>query len=58
MADMLAFTDSQLRIMWNAAERVPVEKRGTFCALSRACSGPAASPTPISTTRYAQPRPG
>ena len=30
MADMLAFTDSQLRIVWTAADRVPVEKRGIF----------------------------
>ena len=30
MADMLAFTDSQLRIVWTAADRVPVEKRGVF----------------------------
>jgi alkylhydroperoxidase family enzyme len=27
---MLAFTDSQLRAVWAAADRVPFEKRGTF----------------------------
>jgi hypothetical protein len=27
---MFALTDSQLRIVWNAADRVPVEKRGVF----------------------------
>ena len=27
---MLAFTDSQLRTVWAAAARVPVEKRGVF----------------------------
>ena len=27
---MLAFTDSQLRTVWAAAERVPIEKRGVF----------------------------
>jgi hypothetical protein len=27
---MLALTDSQVRIVWNAADRVPVEKRGVF----------------------------
>jgi hypothetical protein len=27
---MLALTDSQLRIVWNAADKVPVEKRGVF----------------------------
>jgi hypothetical protein len=27
---MLAFTDSQLRSVWAAANRVPVEKRGVF----------------------------
>ena len=27
---MLAFTDSQLRALWIAADRVPVEKRGVF----------------------------
>ena len=27
---MLAFTDSQLRAVWAAAVRVPVEKRGVF----------------------------
>jgi hypothetical protein len=27
---MLAFTDSQLRTVWAAADRVPVEKRGVF----------------------------
>jgi hypothetical protein len=26
----LALTDSQLRIIWTAADRVPVEKRGVF----------------------------
>jgi hypothetical protein len=30
---MLALTDSQLRIVWNAADRVPVEKRGVFLEL-------------------------
>jgi hypothetical protein len=28
--DMFALTDSQLRIVWNAADRVSVEKRGVF----------------------------
>jgi hypothetical protein len=27
---MLAFTDSQLRTVWAAADGVPVEKRGVF----------------------------
>ena len=27
---MLAFTDSQLRAVWAAADRVPFEKRGVF----------------------------
>jgi hypothetical protein len=27
---MLAFTDSQLRAVWAAAARVPIEKRGVF----------------------------
>ena len=27
---MLALTDSQLRVVWNAVDRVPVEKRGVF----------------------------
>jgi hypothetical protein len=27
---MLGFTDSQLRTVWAAAVRVPVEKRGVF----------------------------
>ena len=27
---MLAFTDSQLRAVWAAAARLPVEKRGVF----------------------------
>jgi len=27
---MVAFTDSQLRAVWAAADRVPFEKRGTF----------------------------
>ena len=27
---MLAFTDTQLRTIWAAAERLPFEKRGTF----------------------------
>jgi alkylhydroperoxidase family enzyme len=27
---MVAFTDSQLRAVWAAAERVPFEKRGVF----------------------------
>ena len=27
---MLAFTDSQLRAVWAAADRVPIEKRGVF----------------------------
>jgi hypothetical protein len=27
---MVAFTDSQLRTVWDAAARVPVEKRGVF----------------------------
>jgi hypothetical protein len=27
---MLAFTDSQLRAVWAAADRVPFEKRGAF----------------------------
>jgi alkylhydroperoxidase family enzyme len=27
---MLAFTDSQLRAVWGAADRVTVEKRGVF----------------------------
>jgi alkylhydroperoxidase family enzyme len=27
---MLGFTDSQLRAVWAAADRVPVEKRGVF----------------------------
>ena len=27
---MVAFTDSQLRTVWNAADRVPVEKRRLF----------------------------
>jgi len=27
---MLAFTDSQLRAVWAAADSVPVEKRGVF----------------------------
>ena len=27
---MVAFTDSQLRTVWAAAARVPVEKRGVF----------------------------
>lgn len=27
---MVVFTDSQLLIIWAAADRVPVEKRGTF----------------------------
>ncbi len=27
---MLAFTDSQLRAVWTAADRLPVEKRGVF----------------------------
>jgi hypothetical protein len=30
IAEMLAFTDSQLRIVWTAANRLPVEKRGVF----------------------------
>ena len=30
MTAMLAFTDSQLRTVWAAANRVPVEKRGVF----------------------------
>ena len=30
MADMLAFTDSQLRTVWTAAASVPLEKRGVF----------------------------
>ena len=30
MAAMLAFTDSQLRAVWVAADGVPVEKRGVF----------------------------
>jgi hypothetical protein len=29
-ARMVAFTDSQLRTVWAAADRVPAEKRGTF----------------------------
>ena len=27
---MVAFTDSQLRAVWAAADRVPFEKRGVF----------------------------
>jgi hypothetical protein len=27
---MVAFTDSQLRAIWTAADRVPFEKRGVF----------------------------
>ena len=27
---MLAFTDSQLRAVWAAAARLPIEKRGIF----------------------------
>ena len=27
---MVAFTDSQLRAVWAAADRLPFEKRGTF----------------------------
>ena len=27
---MLALTDSQLRVVWNAVDRVPVEKRGVL----------------------------
>jgi len=27
---MVAFTDSQLRTVWDAADRVPVEKRRVF----------------------------
>ena len=27
---MLALTDSQLRAIWAAADRVPIEKRGVF----------------------------
>jgi len=27
---MVAFTDSQLRALWTAADRVPFEKRGVF----------------------------
>ena len=27
---MIAFTDSQLRAVWTAADRVPFEKRGIF----------------------------
>ena len=27
---MIAFTDSQLRAVWAAADRVPFEKRGVF----------------------------
>ena len=27
---MLAFTDSQLRALWDAADGLPVEKRGIF----------------------------
>ncbi len=27
---MVAFTDSQLRAIWAAADRVPIEKRGVF----------------------------
>jgi hypothetical protein len=27
---MVAFTDSQLRTVWAAADRVPFEKRGVF----------------------------
>ena len=27
---MLAFTDSQLRTVWTAADRIPFEKRGVF----------------------------
>jgi hypothetical protein len=38
---MLAFTDSQLRTVWAAATRVPIEKRGVF--LER-CRAPAAAP--------------
>ena len=30
MTAMLAFTDSQLRAVWAAAARVPLEKRGVF----------------------------
>jgi hypothetical protein len=30
MAAMLAFTDSQLRSVWAAANGLPVEKRGVF----------------------------
>ena len=30
MTVMLALTDSQLRAVWAAADRVPVEKRGVF----------------------------
>ena len=27
---MVAFSDSQLRTVWDAADRLPVEKRGVF----------------------------
>jgi hypothetical protein len=52
---MVAFTDSQLRTVWAAADGVPVEKRGIFLErLLRGCSCNAASPMPISTTRCVQ----
>jgi hypothetical protein len=34
---MLAFTDSQLRAVWAAAARLPVEKRGVFLKRVVAC---------------------
>jgi hypothetical protein len=51
---MLAFTDSQLRAVWAAAARVPIEKRGVFLERVVArLSCTAASPMPISTRRCA-----
>jgi hypothetical protein len=52
---MLAFTDSQLRTVWDTANRVPVEKRRlSLNGLLRDCSSSAASAMPISTTHCVQ----
>ena len=36
---MVAFTDSQLRTVWVAADRVPFEKRGAGCCAAAAAMG-------------------
>jgi hypothetical protein len=58
---MVALTDSQLRTVRAAADRVPAEKRGTFVdrvvarlQRQRGCSVSAASPMLISTTPCVQ----